>query len=148
MEREVLLEDEAATARLATDLARGLPAGSVVVLRGPLGSGKTTFVRHLARALGFTGRVTSPTYTLMHVYPTPEGPILHADLYRLDDPARVDELGLFEEAEDARLVVVEWGRPEDFPGALVVELAPVGESARRARVWSEEPVLRSLIARL
>lgn len=52
-----------------------------------MGAGKTTFVGFLARALGFPGRVTSPTYTLIHTYPTPEGPVVHADLYRLKDPS-------------------------------------------------------------
>jgi len=144
VERVVELPDEAATARFAARLARALPPGSVVVLRGPLGAGKTTLVRHLARALGFGGRVTSPTYTLLHVYPTPEGPVLHADLYRLEDPARAEELGLFEGIEEARLVAVEWGRPEDFPGAVVVELEPVSEGARKARISGPEGLLRRL----
>jgi len=148
VERTFDLPDEKATGRLAARLAEALPPGAVIVLRGPLGAGKTAFVRHLARALGFSGRVTSPTYTLMHVYPTPEGPLLHADLYRLEDPGMAEELGLFEEAEDSRMVAVEWGRPEDFPGALVVELVPRSETAREARLRSDDPRIAEAIARL
>ncbi len=148
MERRVRLESEAATRALARALARGLPAGTVVVLRGPLGSGKTTLVRHLARALGFTGRVTSPTYTLMHVYPTPEGPLVHVDLYRLADPRQAEALGLWEELAGARLAAVEWGAPEDFPGALLVELTPSGEGVREALLASNDPVLAGVIAGL
>jgi len=102
-----------------------------------LGAGKTTFVRYLAEALGFRGRVTSPTYTLMHVYPTPKGPLLHADLYRLDDPGMAEELGLFEEAEDARLVAVEWGEKLALPGAYVLTLTPLPDGTRLAHL--EEP---------
>ena len=144
MERVFELKDERATGELAARLARALPKGSVLLLSGPLGAGKTTFVRHLARALGFTGRVTSPTYTLLHVYPTPEGPLLHADLYRLPKPEMAHELGLFEGMEEARLTAVEWGRWEDFPGAVEVVFEPVSETARTVRVRGPEPLLRRL----
>ena len=131
------LKSEADTRELAHRLARTLPRGAILVLKGPLGAGKTTFVRYLAEALGFRGRVTSPTYTLMHVYPTPKGPLLHADLYRLDDPGMAEELGLFEEAEDARLVAVEWGEKLALPGAYVLTLTPLPDGTRLARL--EEP---------
>jgi len=144
VERVFELKDENATGELAARLARALPRGSVLLLSGPLGAGKTTFVRYLARALGFTGRVTSPTYTLLHVYPTPEGPLLHADLYRLPEPGMAFNLGLFEGTEEARLTAVEWGRREDFPEAVEVVLKPVSETARRARVRGPEPLLRRL----
>ena len=152
MSEDLLLRDEGETRRLAEALARALPKGSVLLLKGPMGAGKTTLVRHLAAALGFRGRVTSPTYTLLHVYPTPKGPLLHADLYRLEDPRLAEELGLFEEAGSARLTAVEWGKEGLFPGegVVVLELLPHPEDpgARRVTLRTQDPELARTLARL
>ena len=110
------LTDETATERLAGWLAPRLPEGAVLLLQGPMGAGKTTFVRHLARALGFAGRVTSPTYTLMHTYPTPSGPLLHVDVYRLP------------EAE-----ALPGGRPERRVDGRRAGAHPASPSSRRRR---------------
>lgn len=97
----------AGTEALAARLAAGLAAGDVVVIAGDLGAGKTTFVRGAARALGARGPITSPTFTIGHVYEAPV-PVAHLDLYRLgslDD----EEPGLLDEylAPDA-IAFVEW----------------------------------------
>lgn len=111
------LED---TRRLARTLAEVVPSGNLLVLTGPLGVGKTTLTQFLADALGSDANVTSPTYTLVHEYPTPHGTLVHVDAYRLPDAAALEGLGLDEMLERARLVVVEWGegllatRPEAF----------------------------------
>ena len=128
------LEDTQALAREVLPL---LPRGAVVALEGPLGAGKTTFVRFLAEALGFAGRVTSPTYTLVHTYPTPEGPLVHADLYRLKDPKALLP-HLLAAQEEARLTLVEWGRPEDLGADFLLRLTPQGE-ARQAELWELHP---------
>jgi tRNA threonylcarbamoyladenosine biosynthesis protein TsaE len=128
------LEDTQALAREVLPL---LPRGAVVALEGPLGAGKTTFVRFLAEALGFPGRVTSPTYTLVHTYPTPEGPLVHADLYRLKDPKLLLPQ-LWSAGEGARLIVVEWGEPEALEVGFLLRLVPEGE-ARRAELWQLDP---------
>ncbi len=128
------LEDTQALAREVLPL---LPQGAVVALEGPLGAGKTTFVRFLAEALGFPGRVTSPTYTLIHTYPTPEGPLVHADLYRLKDP-RALLPQLLAAGEEARLTLVEWGKPEELEADFLLRLIPQGE-ARRAELWQVHP---------
>ncbi|SDF11876.1 tRNA threonylcarbamoyladenosine biosynthesis protein TsaE [Thermus arciformis] len=128
------LEDTRALAREVLPL---LPPGAVVALEGPLGAGKTTLVRFLAEALGFRGRVTSPTYTLIHTYPTPEGLLVHADLYRLPDPQSLLPQLLAAE-EEARLTLVEWGDPEALGAGFLLRLRPEGE-VRRAELWELHP---------
>ena len=142
------LPSENDTERLAKVLALSLPPGSLLLLRGPLGAGKTTLVRHLARALGFNGRVTSPTYTLMHTYPTPRGDLLHVDVYRLPKPADVYDLGFEDARESAYLTAVEWGDPADFPGALELVLQPSGENSRRVELLAHDPNLQSVVAQI
>ena len=99
---------EQETAALAADLARQLPQGAVVYIEGELGAGKTAFVRGAARALGVAGAVTSPTFTVAHLYDGAEGPVAHLDLSRSE---RVDEAAwgdLEPYFDDARAVFVEW----------------------------------------
>jgi len=100
------------TQKLAQSLAPSLAASDLVVLTGPLGSGKTFFVRALCRALGLpsTLRVTSPTFTLVQEYETAP-PLAHADLYRLTGPEQLRELGLDAQRDDGRILLVEWGAP-------------------------------------
>ncbi len=103
------LPDEAATERLAEDIAVALAPGDVVRLEGDLGAGKTTLARALLRALADDPEleVPSPTFTLVQTYAAGRLTVAHADLYRLTEPAEIDELGL-EEARAAGVVLVEW----------------------------------------
>ena len=134
------LVDEAATRAFAARLARELPPGALLLLDGPLGAGKTTLIAALVAALGGPDRTSSPTYTLIHEYPTPDGPIVHVDAYRLGDPEALDAFGLDDYLGRARLVAVEWGgaladrypeawrlrleRVADAPDARTAELIP------------------------
>lgn len=103
----IALSDEAATARLAERLAPLLQAGDVIALGGGLGAGKTTFARALISALaGQPVDVPSPTYTLVQTYETPNLTVHHFDLYRIEDPGELDELGWDETADG--LTLVEW----------------------------------------
>ena len=113
--REVALADLAATARLAAVLARVLRKGDVIALEGPLGAGKTAFVRALIAALGGEEEVPSPTFTLVQTYDLPPVPVWHFDLYRLAKPADAYELGI-EEAFAEGIGLIEW--PEHL-GALL-----------------------------
>lgn len=131
------LPDLAATRSLARRTAAVLPAGQLLLVSGPLGAGKTTFVAALAEALGCSAIVTSPTYTLVHEYPTPEGPLVHVDVYRLDASVDIDAaLDLDAYLDRARAVVVEWGERllATHPEAWHLSLTRVGET-RSAR-WS------------
>jgi tRNA threonylcarbamoyl adenosine modification protein YjeE len=103
------LSDEAATRALAVDIAELVGPGDLVTLSGDLGAGKTTFARALLRCLANDPELEtpSPTFTLMQVYETARFPVVHADLYRVKDPAELVELG-WNEASEGALVVVEW----------------------------------------
>ncbi|SPX85170.1 tRNA (adenosine(37)-N6)-threonylcarbamoyltransferase complex ATPase subunit type 1 TsaE [Moraxella ovis] len=104
----IILKDETDTQRLANALAKTNPTGSLW-LSGDLGAGKTTFTRYLLRALGHTGAVKSPTYTLVEPYNINGKPVYHADLYRLNDPEELDFIGFFEYFDEPNsLVVIEW----------------------------------------
>jgi len=105
----VELLDEAATRALAEDIAEFVGPGDLVTLSGDLGAGKTTFVRALLRCLADDPELEtpSPTFTLMQVYETARGPVVHADLYRVQDPRELVELG-WNEASEGALVIVEW----------------------------------------
>src|SRR5512147_3130289 len=80
------LADEAATLAFGAQLAQGLAPGLSFYLEGDLGAGKTTLVRGVLRALGYGGRVKSPTYTLAESYSLPAFELYHFDLYRMHDP--------------------------------------------------------------
>jgi tRNA threonylcarbamoyladenosine biosynthesis protein TsaE len=105
------LEDHAA------EYATSLQSGTVLILSGVMGAGKTTFVRGLARGLEATVAVSSPTYTYIHEYPTPKGTLVHIDAYRLEDPNRLFAMGLEEYLETAFVVVIEWGAGLTLEGA-------------------------------
>ncbi|HEY0197549.1 MAG TPA: tRNA (adenosine(37)-N6)-threonylcarbamoyltransferase complex ATPase subunit type 1 TsaE [Rhodanobacter sp.] len=114
--REWPLPDEAATHMLATQLAGLLDDGLVIYLHGPLGAGKTSFVRALLLAMGVGERIKSPTYSLIEGYVAQGRSAWHLDLYRIADPGELEWLGLDALADAAALVLVEW--PERGVGAL------------------------------
>jgi tRNA threonylcarbamoyladenosine biosynthesis protein TsaE len=104
----VLSHSVADTHRLATVVSQLVQPGDLVVLAGDLGAGKTAFTKGLASAIGITDTVTSPTFVLVQEYDGPL-PLAHVDVYRLEHPAELPDLGLDELLDGGRLVVVEWG---------------------------------------
>jgi len=137
------------TEATAAALAGRLLAGDVVTVSGELGAGKTTFVRGACRALGVTGPVTSPTFTIGHRYRGTSVDVSHLDLYRFAgfSPA---EWGDLEPYFDDAVVFVEW--PQAGARALpaprvAVELTHVGERSRRITVDAADPSLLEGIAR-
>lgn len=137
--RTIDLADEAQTVRLAARIAAAAQARDTVALSGPLGSGKTSFARAFIRALGHGDEeVPSPTFTLVQTYAFPNRPVVwHFDLYRLETPDEVYELGIEEAWEDG-ICLIEW--PERIAALLPRErldiaLAPGrGPRQRRATV--------------
>ena len=120
----------AETERLGAELAEQLRPGDVVLVSGELGSGKTTFVRGACRALGVSGPVTSPTFTIGHLYDGAEVEIAHLDLYRLSeiDPAILEDYVTAE-----RIAFVEW--PTALENATHrVTLEHAGEDRRRIEI--------------
>ncbi|MEQ8746651.1 tRNA (adenosine(37)-N6)-threonylcarbamoyltransferase complex ATPase subunit type 1 TsaE [Pyruvatibacter sp.] len=104
---EFVMADEAATQALGARLAALLEPGEIIALAGDLGAGKSTLARGLIRALGVTGEIPSPTFTLIQQYDTPYLMVAHVDLYRIEDDSEIEELGL-EDALDYGALVVEW----------------------------------------
>jgi tRNA threonylcarbamoyladenosine biosynthesis protein TsaE len=130
----------AETEALGAAAAEGLSPGDVVLVSGELGSGKTTFVRGACRALGVTGPVTSPTFTIGRRY-AGRVPVSHVDLYRLDGLADEDPALLADYLEPGVIAFVEWperagggGGPELARVALRVRLDHLGGDRRRVAV--------------
>lgn len=136
--RELATGSAAETEIAAERLAGRLEAGDVLLLEGPLGSGKTTFVRGLARGLGVAGRVASPTFQLVRVYPGRPS-LVHADLFRLQEPqAALADLGLDELLEQA-VAAIEWGDRLSWPGAVRIRFEEEGPDRRRLRLLEAPP---------
>lgn len=123
---------EQQTRSIASDLGRSLAAGTVLLLSGDLGAGKTAFVRGLAEGLGIDpDEVTSPTFTLVHEYRGGRLPLVHVDLYRLDR-ADLDEIGLDQDLAATGVVAVEWAERLSRPiaGATMVTITDRGGDTR------------------
>jgi len=155
MERDVaeryttFLNGPEATVKLAEQLAGTLHAG-VIYLQGDLGTGKTSLVRAMLQALGVTGRIKSPTYSLLESYRLPWGIAWHLDLYRIADPGELEWLGLDALDESTSLVLIEW--PERGQGALpapdlLIRLQHF-ENSRQAELEARTPQAAAWLDRL
>lgn len=134
------LADATASEALGARLAAVCRAGDVIALSGQLGAGKTSIARGLLAALGLEGEAPSPSFAIVQPYAPPEVsmPVLHVDLYRIDDASEADELGL-DEARFDSLLLVEW--PERLPDAywadalwLTLTIEPDGARSLTAQV--------------
>lgn len=133
---DTFLADTAATEAFGASLAPALVPGLVIWLRGDLGTGKTTLTRGLLRALGHTGSVKSPTYTLIEVYVVSRITLYHFDFYRFANPDEFLEAGLDEYFGDAGVCLVEWADkalPHVPTPDLEIHLRVAGEG-RAARI--------------
>ena len=130
----MILTDAQATEAFGARLAAVVQAGDVITLRGDLGAGKTSLARGLLAGLGLAGEAPSPTFAIVQPYAPPEVrmPVLHVDLYRIDDPGELEELGL-DEGQGEGVLVVEWPeRAGDgyWPDALALMLVADGTGRR------------------
>ncbi|HEV3316291.1 MAG TPA: tRNA (adenosine(37)-N6)-threonylcarbamoyltransferase complex ATPase subunit type 1 TsaE [Candidatus Angelobacter sp.] len=124
------------TTQLGRELARGLKPGTIVLLRGDLGAGKTTLVKGIAE--GFQAAkaddVTSPTFTLIHEYRGPEVVLFHIDLYRIDTQRELDTLALDDLMDSNSILLIEWGEKFDRfikEKSAEISIEHLGEDRRR-----------------
>ena len=132
MSGAITSNSEQETRSIAAALARDLAMGSVLLLSGDLGAGKTAFVRGLAEGLGVDpDDVTSPTFTIAHEYRGGRLPLIHVDLYRLDR-ADLDEIGLDQDLAATGVVAIEWSErlSRPIPGAVTITIADRGGDRR------------------
>jgi len=147
--KTLLWPDEQATQRFAQALASQAALGNAFIeLRGDLGAGKTTLVRHLLHALGVTGRVKSPTYAVVEPYELPALNIWHFDFYRFHDPSEWRDAGFRDIFAGPGLKLAEW--PDKAAGFLpradlVIALDVVDESVRRATLSAYSAAGRALL---
>ncbi len=128
----MILADEQATQEFGQLLAGRVRDGDVVTLSGPLGVGKTALARAMLKALGHAGEVPSPTFAIVQPYEELALPVWHVDLYRIEEAAEIEELGL--DANEQGLLIVEWPEragPGAFPGALQLVMDFAEGGARR-----------------
>ena len=135
------LADEAATLAFGAKLARELIPGLTFYLEGDLGAGKTTLVRGLLRALGYAGRVKSPTYTLAETYSLPAFELYHYDLYRMHDPREWLDAGFRDVIGGQAVSLIEW--PEKAAGWLpppdVIIRLTIADEAREVECEAVSP---------
>lgn len=127
--KEVILESEEDTYKLAEEIAQLLKGNEVICLRGTLGAGKTTFVKALAKALKVKNpsAVRSPTFTLVNEYETDKGKLIHIDLYRVPDFDYSEFIG-------EGILAVEW-EERDKPCDIILEIEILDENKRKVRIY-------------
>lgn len=125
----------------AGQFAKQITPGIVIYLEGPLGAGKTTFSRGFLRGFGYAGKVKSPTYTLVEPYEFPHQTIYHFDLYRLQDPHELEEIGIDEYFTAESICLIEWpdkGVPL-LPAADLTCVLSFAEEGRDMQIKAHTP---------
>ena len=142
--------DESATQKFASALASH-PAlrNAFIELRGDLGAGKTTLVRHLLRALGVQGRVKSPTYAVVEPYELPGLAVWHFDFYRFNDPREWEDAGFRDIFSSSGLKLAEW--PDKATGFipkadLIIELEAMDDDVREVVLTAQTPTGQALLS--
>ncbi len=131
-----LSESPADTEAAGAALGRRVKPGTVIAYRGDLGAGKTAFTRGLARGLGITQPVTSPTYTIVNEYLTGRLPLFHFDMYRLGSAEELFDIGWEDYLERGGVCAVEWSEnvSEAMENAVTVSIEKTGDTSRRITI--------------
>lgn len=137
---EVTVKNEKEAEALGIQLTKSLFPGSVVALSGDLGTGKTTFTKAIAKGLGITDLITSPTFTIIHEYKGGRLPLYHFDVYRIDEEEEFRNLGYEEYFYGDGVCVIEWA--DKIEGYLPVEAMRIrisygGEEGERIFIFDE-----------
>ena len=137
-------------------LGAALEPGDILVLTGDLGAGKTQLTKGIASALGVEDDVTSPTFNILMVYEGAQMPLYHFDLYRLDDPDQLEDIGLYEMLDGDGVCVIEWGeqfadeigpeRLDVYLTRLDAQAAAGEEPPREVRLVAHGPRAEELVA--
>ncbi len=140
------------TRALGKKIGRLLAAGSVLALRGDLGSGKTVFVQGLAAGLDVpdTCYVTSPTYTLINEYPG-RLPLFHVDLYRLNEPLDMEEIGLYDILRENNITAIEWAErlgDDLFHEYLSLEFTIKSDKSRKINMMAHGSAAGSILEKM
>lgn len=151
---EIISQQSEETMTLAQEVSQLIKPGTLISLKGPLGSGKTTFTKGLAQGLGIRRVIKSPTYTIVKEYSIPgqDATLYHIDAYRLEN-IEEDTVDIDSFITDRDITVIEWAEfiedflPEDY---LVIELIPDGRDSRRIRISSqvEDSIYQELLSQL
>ena len=133
---EFLTASPAETEAIGAALGKILPPGTVIAYRGDLGAGKTAFTRGLAKGLGCTDMVTSPTYTIVNEYLNGRMPLFHFDMYRLASSDDLWDIGWEDYLERGGVCAVEWSEnvEDAMEGAMSVTIEKTGEESRRITI--------------
>ena len=138
--QEYLTHSEAETEQAGADFARALPDGKVVAMYGELGSGKTAFVRGMARGMGLDCRVSSPTFTIVNEY-LGERELIHFDMYRLSGADELFDIGWEDYLDRGAVCAVEWSENvrDAFAGdEITVRIDKLGDTRRRITIEGAE----------
>ena len=141
--KKIITKSPRDTEAFAEELAKQLVGGEVIAFRGSMGMGKTCFTRGLARGLGFTGQVNSPTFALVNEYIGGRLPLYHFDMYRIEGWEDLFSCGFFDYKESGGVIAAEWS--ENIEGALdentiFVEIERIDDTTRQITVSGVEEV--------
>ena len=137
---EVITNSPVETEKVGEKLAQQLLPGAVIAYTGDLGAGKTAFTRGLARGLGCTEQVTSPTYTIVNEYLSGKMPLFHFDMYRLHSADDLFDIGWEDYLERGGVCAVEWSEnvADALEDPITVTIEKLGEDSRRITIAGGE----------